>query len=171
MKTRLTLGLAAGLCLLQFASLAQASDADVIREAKDRADIEVLIWNYTKALDTLDEDKYPTFFTEDGTFCCEHDLTYKGRAELKTIIQEVKKNRAAQEAKGETPPKMYHIISNSHIEFVDKDHAHIDSYWMTAFADKPPNGSPRMALIGRCVDEVVRVNGKWLIKTRDVFPK
>jgi hypothetical protein len=153
-----------------FAQAALSADADVIREAKDRADIDVLIWHYVQALDNLDEEAYPTFFAEDGQICCEHDHVYKGRAELKKLIQEVKDSRAAAQAKGQTVPKMYHPIFNSHIEFRDKDHAHIDSYWFTVMAEKPPNGDPKVSLVGRCEDEVVRVKGKWLIKSRNVFP-
>lgn len=149
---------------------AHASDADVIREAKDRADIEVLIWRYVQALDNIDVDAYPTFFTEDGSICCEHNHTYKGRTEIRKLLQEVKDSRDAARAKGQTVPKLYHPIFNSHIEFRDRDHAHIDSYWFTALAEQPPNGAPKITLVGRCEDEVVRVDGKWLIKSRNVFP-
>jgi hypothetical protein len=149
---------------------ARAADADVIREAKDRADIEVLIWRYVQALDNIDVAAYPTFFTEDGSICCEHDHTYKGRTEIRQLLQEVKDSRAAKLAKGETVPKLYHPIFNSHIEFRSKDHAHIDSYWFTALAEQPPNGAPKITLVGRCEDEVVRIGGKWLIKSRNVFP-
>lgn len=152
------------------AAPAPASNADIIREAKDRADIEVLIWRYVQALDNVDVDAYPTFFTEDGSICCEHNHTYRGRAEIRTLLQEVKDSRDKARARGETVPKIYHPIFNSHIEFRDKDHAHIDSYWFTALAEQPPNGAPKITLVGRCEDEVVRVNGKWLIKSRNVFP-
>jgi hypothetical protein len=152
------------------APVSRASDADVIREAKDRAEIDQLIWKYVQALDNLDAAAYPTFFTEDGTICCEHDHTFKGRAEIRKLLEEVIEKRAQAKAKGEVVPKMYHPIFNSHIEFRDKDHAHIDSYWFTAMATKPPNGEPKISLVGRCEDEVVRVNGKWLIKSRNVFP-
>lgn len=147
-----------------------ASEADIIRESKDRADIEVLIWRYVQALDNVDVEAYPTFFTEDGSICCEHNHTYKGREEIRKLLQEVKDSRAAAQAKGQTVPKMYHPIFNSHIEFRDKDHAHIDSYWFTVMAEQPPNGAPKVSLVGRCEDEVVRVQGKWLIKSRNVFP-
>src|SRR5215469_5270739 len=157
------------LCLAPIQA-ASASDADVIRESKDRADIEVLIWRYVQALDNLDEQAYPTFFTEDGQICCEHDHVYKGRTEIRKLIQEVKESRAQAQAKGQTVPKMYHPIFNSHIEFRDKDHAHIDSYWFTVMAEQPPNGAPKVSLVGRCEDEVVRVKGKWLIQSRNVFP-
>jgi hypothetical protein len=152
------------------APAAFASDADVIREARDRAEIDQLIWKYVQALDNLDDVAYPTFFTEDGSICCEHDHVFKGRAEIRQLLVEVKEKRAQALAKGEVVPKTYHPIFNSHIEFRDKDHAHIDSYWFTAQAMKPPNGEPKISLVGRCEDEVVRVNGKWLIKSRNVFP-
>lgn len=169
-RQRLIGSLAVILLTLGFATIVSASDADVIREAKDRAAIEVLIWHYVQALDNVDVDAYPTFFTEDGSICCEHNHTYKGRAEIRKLLQEVKDSRAAARARGETVPKIYHPIFNSHIEFRDKDHAHIDSYWFTVLAEQPPNGSPKITLVGRCEDEVVRVNGKWLIKSRNVFP-
>jgi hypothetical protein len=155
---------------LGFASASLAADADVIREAKDRADIDKLIWDYVQALDNINVDAYPTFFTQDGSICCEHNHTYKGRTEIRKLLEEVKQSRDEQIAKGKTPPRMYHPIFNSHIEFRDRDHAHIDSYWFTVFADQPPNGAPRVSLVGRCEDEVVRVNGKWLIRSRNVFP-
>src|SRR5581483_6907860 len=88
------------------AQAALSSDADVIREAQDRADIEVLIWHYVQALDNLDEAAYPTFVTEDGQICSEHDHVYKGRAELRKLIQEVKVARVAAQAKGQMVPKM-----------------------------------------------------------------
>jgi SnoaL-like protein len=155
---------------LVMAPVSRASDADVIRESRDRAEIEQLIWKYVQALDNLDDVAYPTFFTEDGSICCEHDHTFKGRAEIRQLLVEVKEKRAQAQAKGEVVPKTYHPIFNSHIEFRDKDHAHIDSYWFTAQATKPPNGEPKISLVGRCEDEVVRVNGKWLIKSRNLFP-
>ena len=156
--------------VLGVAQVARASDADVIRESRDRADIEQLIWHYVQALDNLDEVAYPTFFTEDGSICCEHDHTFKGRAEIRQLLVEVKEKRAQAQARGEVVPKTYHPIFNFHIEFRDKDHAHIDSYWFTAQATKPPNSEPKISLVGRCEDEVVRVNGKWLIKSRNLFP-
>jgi 3-phenylpropionate/cinnamic acid dioxygenase small subunit len=162
--------IASFLVALAIGPAARASDADIIRESRDRADIEQLIWKYVQALDNVDVEAYPTFFTEDGSICCEHDHTYRGRAEIRKLLEEVRDRRAQAKAKGEVVPKTYHPIFNFHIEFRDKDHAHIDSYWFTAQATKPPNGEPKISLVGRCEDEVVRVNGKWLIKSRNVFP-
>jgi hypothetical protein len=60
--------------------------------------------------------------------------------------------------------------------FIDKDHATIHNYWLTAFV--PPPAAPgaarpeaRAPATGRGVDDLARVNGKWLIKNRNVAPK
>lgn len=155
-------------------SASWASDADIIREARDRADIEVLIWNYVQAMDNFNDELYATYFTEDGSLCCAHNQVLKGRAEIKKLVQEQKKARAEAEVKakagGQVLPKPYHPYFNSHIEFRDRDHAHIDSYWFSVQAQMPPNGAPKIGEVGRCSDEVVRVNGKWLIQSRNIFP-
>ncbi len=68
------------------------------------------------------------------------------------------------------------MTTNHYIEFIDKDHARIHNYWLTAFV--PPPTAPgaarpeaRVPATGRGVDDLVRVNGKWLIKNRNVAPK
>jgi len=155
------------------ASSAFASDADILREAKDRADITQLMWNYCRALDTFNEEAYSSVYTEDGEFHAGAAIpATKGRAGLKKMVADLKKARAEREAKGEpkTPP-MHHIITNSYIEFVDKDHARYNSYWMTVFEGAGRDIKPNVAAAGRGIDELVRVNGKWLIQKRDVQPK
>lgn len=147
------------------------SDADIVRQARDRAEIKALIWHYIQALDNLNEKAYPTFFTRDGWLCCEHNHVYRGRAELRKLIEEAKQSRAAARAKGQVVPKIYHPIFNFNVEFHGENHAEINSYWFTVLAERPPNGSPKITLVGRCKTEVVRVNGRWLIKSRDVFPR
>jgi hypothetical protein len=66
---------------------------------------------------------------------------------------------------------MYHVVMNHTIEFLDRDHARYDSYWTTMFGSSGQDQPPRVAAIGRSIDMLVRVNGKWLIQTRDVAPK
>ena len=155
-------------CLV--AGSAFASDADILREAKDRADITQLMWNYVRALDTLNEDAYAKVFTDDGEFHTGNAVE-KGPEQLKKIILDVKKRRAESEAKGVKSTAMYHVITNSNIEFMDKDHARYYSYWMTMFAGAAPGESARAAAVGHGVDDLVRVKGKWLIQKRDVAPK
>jgi len=150
-----------------------ASDADILREAKDRAEIAQLMWNYCRALDTFNEDAYASVYTEDGEFHAGTTMpATKGRAALKKMVADLKKARVEREAKGEakrTP--MHHIITNSTIEFVDKDHVRYHSYWMTVFEGVGRDVKPNVAAVGRGIDEIVRVNGKWLIKNRNVQPQ
>ncbi len=162
-------GVLAALVISAGPRLTLASDADVIREYRYRAEIEALMWNYTHALDTLDEDAYAAVYTPDGAFGTGPRASV-GTEALKKIITDVKKRRAEQEAKGEKPDKMYHVITNEHVEFIDKDHARLHSYWMTVFQPVKQGDPVRVAAAGRGVDELVRVNGHWLIKHRDVAP-
>lgn len=157
---------------LLFGLTACTSDAErqAIRESRDRADITKLIWDYVQAMDNLDVDAYPTFFTEDGSICCENDKVYRGHAEIRQLLEEVRQGQEAARARGEAVRKMYHPIFNFQIEFKDEDHARVNSYWFTVFADEPPNSKPNVVMVGRCEDDVVRVNGKWLIQSRNVFP-
>lgn len=139
-------------------------------EWKDRAEIEQLMWKYVRALDTLNEDAYAAVYTPDGSFGTGPNMS-KGRDALKKIITDVKKRQAEQTARGETVTKMRHIITNTYLEFIDKDHARLNSYWMTVFEGAGQEKPPRVAAAGRGVDELVRLNGKWLIAARDVAPK
>jgi hypothetical protein len=149
---------------------AAATDADFTRESQDRVLINELMWKYVRALDSMNESAYVEVFTPDGEFSTGKTST-KGREALRKMVADLKKTRAEREAKGEKQAAMHHVIANSYIEFVDKDHARFHSYWMTAFAGSPGGATPRIAAVGRGVDDLVRVNGKWLIQTRNVAPQ
>ena len=58
--------------------------------------------------------------------------------------------------------------TNHWIEFKDKDHATFHYYWITI--GKPAKqGDPTTVLAaGNGIDEVVRLNGQWLFKSRQV---
>jgi hypothetical protein len=165
----------AGAVALAFAQAAFAADTrSPAEEASDRAAIEALMWRYVRALDTLDADAYASAFTADGSFGSGQNSEH-GSAELKKMINDLKKNRADREAKGEAPtPAMYHVVYNHTITFVDRDHARYDAYWSTMFAGSGTGAAatpPRVAAVGRSVDMLVKQNGQWLIQTRDVAPK
>ena len=146
---------------------ALAADADVLREAKDRAEIEALMWRYVRALDSYDEDAYASVFTEDGQFGVGPNAT-KGRAALREMVMGLERSSAERRAAG-TP--MYHVITNAHIEFVSEDEARFHSYWMTVYGAAGSETAPRVAAVGRGMDELVRRNGEWLIKSRNVSPQ
>ena len=164
----------AGVVVLLFVALlhyrAAAAGNDTQREAQDRVQIEKLMWQYTRALDTENADAYAAAYTTDGQFGSGANAI-KGRDALKKMILDLRQRSADAEAKGEKRPPIYHMSANSDLEFVDKDHAHLEGYWLTVFAQQGPNATVRVAAAGREVDELVRVNGQWLIKARDVAPK
>jgi len=149
---------------------AAAGKSDLPSEAQDRIQIEKLMWNYTRALDRLDADAYAAAYTPDGSFGS-GERAVKGTDALKKMITDLKKTNADAEAKGEKRPAMYHMTTSNYLSFPDKDHAHIEAYWMTVFGANGPNVPVRVAAAGREEDELVRVNGQWLIKIRDVAPK
>jgi hypothetical protein len=153
------------------AGLASAqSDADLMRELRDRAQIEDLMWRYTRALDTYDADAYAAAYTPDGEFRAGATAT-KGRDALKKMIADLGQRSAEAKAKGQPTAAMYHMTANERITFIDKDHARIEAYYITAFAAAGPNTPLRVAAVGRSIDDLVRVDGKWLIRTRNVAPQ
>jgi ketosteroid isomerase-like protein len=161
--------------LLAFASALAApvfaADADVIREAKDRAEIEKLMWDYARALDTGNADAYAATYTPDGAFG-----QTKGTEALKKMVNDLNKSREERKAKGEEVWGTLHMTTNHWIEFTGKDTAKVHNYWLTAFVAPPTapgakRPEPRVPFTGRGVDDLVRVNGKWLIKFRNTAPK
>jgi hypothetical protein len=139
-----------------------AGHEQVLREAADRAAIEQLMWDYVEAIDGWNPDAYAETFTEDGAF-----LGTKGRPALRQMVVDLKKSQDARRAGGATIGNMHHIMSNMNIEFVTPDHARVYYYHMTVFGNglTPP---PNVASVGRGLDDVVRVDGKWLIESRNV---
>jgi len=151
---------------------ASKSDGDVMREVRDRVEIEDLMWRYARALDTNDADAYASVYAPDGQFGTGANAT-KGREALKKMIADTGQRQADAEAKGQAKrPPMYHMTANERIQFTDKDHARVEAYYITAIAAGASNTPPlRVAGVGRSIDDVVRLNGQWLIKSRNVSPQ
>jgi 3-phenylpropionate/cinnamic acid dioxygenase small subunit len=162
--------LAVAAVALGASSIVLADDAAVLREAQDRAAIEALMWRYVRALDSMDPDAYAAVFTEDGTFGS-GSTQRKGRADIKQMVADLKKGRDDRAAAGTPSAPMYHVIANHQITFTGANEARYDSYWMTVFGAAGPETPVRVAAAGRGVDALVRVNGQWLIKNRDVAPQ
>jgi uncharacterized protein (TIGR02246 family) len=136
------------------------TDADkVMREAQDRAAIEKLMWDYVRAIDSWNPDAYAAVFTEDGTFM---DTT--GRDNLRTMVSDLAGNRA------DDAPMLHHVMSNQSIDFVNPNRAVVNYYWQTVTRGAPGGDAPQMLAQGWGRDEVVKLEGRWLIKHRDVTP-
>lgn len=154
---------------------------DTVR-VQDRVDIEQLMWDYIRALDSGNAEAYAALFAPDGQFG-RGEKSIKGREALKKMILDARKMMEARpkidanpkiDAKAKIdannnidkkPSRMYHVVTNPHVEFIDKDHARYYAYWMGALTA----GGTTSA--GREVNELVRIDGKWLISVRDVDPQ
>lgn len=129
--------------------------------AEDREAINALMWQYARALDTANPDAYAAVYTEDGQFGVGENAT-KGREALRDMIA----GFGGGEAGGNGLP-LLHMTADSWIEFIDDTHAKHHSYWLTmrtASGDTPAG----VAAVGVGVDELVKVDGQWLIQVRNV---
>jgi len=130
--------------------------------AEEQEQIKGLMWQYARALDTADADAYASLYTEDGQFGVGENAT-KGREALRNMIASFGAGRG-----GDNPaPQLYHMTADTWIEFIDDTHANHHSYWLTmaaASGDSPA----RVVAVGVGMDELVKVNGQWLIKVRNV---
>jgi len=137
---------------------------DLVR-AQDRVEIEQLMWNYIHALDSGNAEAYAALFTPDGQFG-RGDTAIKGREALKKMVLDARQKLDADKKSGKQSPRMFHVVTNPHIEFIDKDHARYHAYWMGVFAS-----GGEITSAGREVNELVRINGQWFIRVRDVAPQ
>jgi hypothetical protein len=152
-------------CAVALTSITAFGQDNSAREAKDRAEIEELMWRYTRALDTGDGTTYAATYTVDGEFRAGTTST-KGTEALKKMVDALKPQPGAP-----ARAPLYHMEANKWIEFIDKDHARHHAYYLTVSGAGAANEPPRIAAAGRSVDHLERVNGKWLIKLRDVAPQ
>jgi len=102
-------------------------DDDVLRQMRDRAEIEDLMWRYARALDTGNAEAYVAVYTPDGQAGTGANAT-KGRDALRRMVAGLNPNQAAGEAKGQPRrPPMYHMTTNHSLTFIDKDQARLDA--------------------------------------------
>lgn len=136
----------------------------------DRQAIETTLVRYSTGLDTFDPDIYASAFTEDAEFSME-DQVFRGREEIAGIITGMLADREARRADedpaNDPPPSMHHVMSNAVIDITGPDTALHHSYWMTV-SGGPELYSFRVAAQGRYEDELVKVDGQWLIHRRKI---
>ena len=163
MSIRKIMVLSISVFLMMGTSVLTASEKVQLR-AQDRVEIEQLMWEYIQALDSHDGEAFVNKFTPDGQFKSSAS-TAKGRDALKKMVVDAWKKMDAANEDGTKKPHMYHIVTNPHIEFIDEDHARYYAYWMGVLET-----GGEIVTAGREVNELVKVNGRWLISIRDVNP-
>ena len=164
MTIRKIIVLSISVFLIMGTSVLSASEKIRLR-AQDRVEIEQLMWEYIKALDSHDGEAFVNKFTSDGQFIS-RDSTAKGRDALKKMVVDAWKKMDAANEDGKKRPHMYHIVTNPHIEFIDENHARFHAYWMGVLET-----GGGVVTAGREVNELVKINGTWLISIRNVDPE
>ena len=147
------------------ATLPEAPPQAATDPAAERAAIEQLMWDYVRAADTLDADAYAAVFTPDGAF-----NNVQGREALHEMVTSMASGQAERRESGQLAGNMHHIMSNQSIELLGPDRARVHYYWQTVFGGPGIEPTPRVAAVGNGVDDVVKVDGKWLIAKRNVQP-
>ncbi|MGX7894166.1 nuclear transport factor 2 family protein [Tsuneonella sp. HG222] len=132
----------------------------------DREAIEKLMWTYDRSLDMYDADRYAAHFTDDGAFG-----QTKGQVALKKMITDLDASHKKQKADGTGMGTMRHFTMNQFIEFTGPTSAKYHYYHQTVFGNFGRPGekdAPKVIASGNGVDDLVKVDGKWLIKMRNV---
>ena len=150
--------------MILLTSISVASEKAQLR-AQDRVEIEQLMWEYIKALDSGDAEAYAMVFAPNGQFG-KGDTAIKGRDALKKMMLDAKQQMSTENTDDKVRPRMYHVVTNPHIEFIDNDHARFYAYWMGVMQT-----GGEIVGAGREVNDLVKINGRWFISIRDVSPE
>lgn len=137
--------------------------ADTLRELADRAAIHEVMQQYIWSADSLDADGSVAVFTEDAVIDS-NGMIYKGHDEIRTVVTGMQARQAANRARGEPPGAFYHVVSNERISFQSPTEALYQSYWQTM--RKGTDNRYVAGGFGRSEDRLVKIDGKWLIKSR-----
>ena len=147
---------------------APASGDALAQRFADREAIEALMWRYDRSLDNFDAEAYAANFTPDGAFG-----QVKGHEALRKMITDLVAGQDQRRAAGETIGKMHHFTMNQWLEFTGPTSARYHYDHQTVFGTGGRIGSPTapiMAASGQGVDDLVKIDGKWYIKYRNVAP-
>ena len=153
----------ATLLVVLFAAPAHSQDADTLRELADREAIHEVMQQYIWSADSLDAEGYVAVFTEDGEIDS-NGMLYKGHDQIRTVVTGMQERQAANRARGEPPGAFYHVVSNERISFQSPTEALYQSYWQTM--RKGADNRYVAGGFGRSEDRLVKIDGKWLIKSR-----
>ena len=147
------------------AGIASSAQAASKQDPAEIAAILNLLGRYTYALDTANADAYAAVYTEDGSFKAGNTVE-AGRDNLRQYVVDLRKRWELPDDGKVHWGRTRHVFTNFHVE-IDGNTAHGGTYWQTYIAD-PETNSWRVLATGTSVETFAKVNGEWLIKTREV---
>jgi hypothetical protein len=150
--------------------LGVASAAALAGYADDRAEIENLSVRYMVAVDAGDTGDIETVmatWADDGVLDWVGGVEH-GKAAIRKAMSNFGGSRKVDIPEGATSrPRTHHQIVN-HVIDVNGNTAKSTAYWF-AITNNTPQKDVQLLYFGHYEDELVKVNGKWLFKTRKVY--
>ncbi|MEI9850610.1 MAG: nuclear transport factor 2 family protein [Sphingomonas sp.] len=147
--------------------MAGAQSADSIEarlgRVEDALAIERILVDYAALLDGRDYAGYAALFTPDGEWA-NAAVSNKGRDAIRAMLEKMLGPAGAPNRSN------YHIVSNPRIA-LDGDRATATSRYL--FVMRGADGRPVASLAGIYRDELVRLDGNWMIRRRvadDIMP-
>jgi uncharacterized protein (TIGR02246 family) len=126
-----------------------------LRRLEDTLAIHQLFVDYGLALDAGDFHAYANLFAQQGELNLGPIGTAVGPAEIEALMARTMEGRVGTS---------FHIVSSPQVTFVDDDNATSQVMWTVVHRQK--DGEPKLTMMGRHVDRLVRENGSWKIASR-----
>jgi len=169
----LTIGAATGLIVATYAGIthtAQAADKKSSLEQRvqvleDKEEIRQLLSRYMHYLDHRDMKRYSELFTEDGIVLADQGK-WEGRAAMQKMFDP--KPATADQPARNPPAPMIHMVSDIVIH-VNGDEARTWGKYYAFFPAREKGERPTVSGIGGYNDWLVRVNGEWKFKKREIL--
>lgn len=155
--------------VLLASACAKTSEADdaAARRMADREQIEATLQRYLNGLDRLDAELYANSFAPDGDMIITGNR-HQGRDAMRAIVAQEAALRQSMKDRGEPPRTLFHLETNSRIEFPAADRAVHSAYWLTVSrTGEGPTGLSLLA-VGTSTDELRKIDGNWLISHREI---
>lgn len=126
-----------------------------VRRLEDLVAIHQIFVDYGRALDAGDFATYVDLFAADGEVRLGPIGSARGRAAIRTLMERTMEGRVGESI---------HIVSSPQVTFVDDDRATSQVMWTVVH--RQADGEPKLTMIGRHLDDLVRENGAWKIARR-----
>src|SRR5690349_16911243 len=164
MNKRISRTIVRGMAVLAASTLATLAWAGY---ADDRAEIENISNKYMVAVDAGDIETVMSTWAEDGVLEWVNGVE-RGKAAIRKAMSGFGGARKVEIPEGAmSRPRTRHQIIN-HVIDVEGDTARTTAYWF-ALTNNTPQKDVQLLYMGHYEDILVRVNGKWLFRSRKVF--
>jgi len=134
-----------------------------LQHVEDELAIRRILVDYAAFLDSRDYDGYAALFATNGEWIGGGG-SHKGRAAIRAMLANVLGPAGAANRAN------FHLITNPRVT-IEGDKAHATSRYL--FVMRGADGRPQPSLAGIYTDDLMRVDGQWLIQRRvadDIMP-